>query len=206
MEKFITFWNKYKKPYKYGEDYIDISCGKYIAIISFNFPLLNGMDFLPHCFTKRDTPFTQFTHAYLISPKRETKLMKVIVVDKNIKMDELSEVDKSIKNYKNQMSEFTFWLSQKEDDNFLYGLHDHRNYGISTYISSTSKPEIRKGAQDEYEFFLEEINQYVNKIRDKFIKNKKRLIDTAMHNVAEYIVYNPFVFSKETVKFYNNIK
>ena len=63
-ETFIEYWNKYKKIYKYGHDYIDVDCGRYVAIVSTSFDLISGILFMSHCYSSRLVPFCMFTNAY----------------------------------------------------------------------------------------------------------------------------------------------
>ena len=50
---FIEYWNEYKKQYVFGEDYIDIDCGEFIAICPSIFKVMHDVKEFrtEHCVT-----------------------------------------------------------------------------------------------------------------------------------------------------------
>lgn len=201
-ETFIEYWNKYKKIYKYGHDYIDVDCGRYVAIVSTSFDLISGILFMSHCYSSRLVPFCMFTNAYYFNPnKLNERGIKVFVFEKNVTIDELNSIDKSITNYAYPYVEFTFWLSQY-DSNDLYGLHNHRNVLITSYQKEDKSFNCIHNCYEEYEYFHNAIKRYIGNIKNEFNKHKKELLRTAYNCIYDQLDFVEHSFTPKTVEMY----
>lgn len=184
MKTFIDFWNEYKKPYKYGVDYIEVDCNRYVAIVSINFNLLNGIEFFPHCYTSRYYPFVLFTNAFYFNPKKPHGI-KIVMVGKEATMDTLTAVRN--RKYQYPLSEFTYWISQEPGDDKFYGLHNHNNDELTRYIDHICDTHILPNKEDCYKYFHHETWKYNGKIRKEFKKYKKSLLETGFNSVARLV-------------------
>lgn len=205
-ETFIEYWDKYKRQYKYGHDYIDIDCGKYVAIVPAKFELISGIQFMSHCYSSRLIPFCTFSNAYYFNPNKQLERgIKVFVFEKKVTIEELSLIDKSITNYANPYIEFTFWISQYKSDH-LYGLHNHRNVMISSYQRAvhTGDGDFKCicDCEEEYEYYHGSIGHFVKSIRQEFFKHKKDLLRTIYNSIYEHLDCAEHTFTPKTVEMY----
>lgn len=201
-ETFIEYWDKYKRQYKYGHDYIDIDCGRHIAIVPTNFELINGILFMSHCYSSRLVPFCTFTNAYYFNPKKKAERgIKVFVLEKNVTIEELNSIDRSITNYAYPYVEFTFWLTQ-DGSNHLYGLHNHRNVLITSYQKEDKSFNCVHDCKEEYEYFHNAMKRYVSNIKNEFNNHKKDLLRTAFNNICDKIEYVEHSFTPKTIDMY----
>ena len=182
---FIEYWNNLKKCHLYGIDYIDIDCGKYIAIIPADFHMISKVDFFSHCYTKRQTPYMMFSNAFYFNPLRNDKSIKVIMVEKGVDIECIN----------NPNCEFTFWLNQRKKDNKLYGLHNHNNKELSKYMlfKGDTPADVWK-KEKGYNSFYKISKPYFDKIREAFNEHKKELL----HNIFSDIYHALFVEGEGT--------
>ena len=198
MEKFIDFWNKYKKKFKEGKDYIGVDCGDYIAIAPTVFAVMNGIDFISHCVTKRQQVFNIFYNSFSLRPVNNYDGIKVFAFAKNKPLDDFYASGLNGK-FTFKDVEFTFWLSKiynKEYQYELFGLHDHTERMITSYFDMVQlKTRTFKwsylATEEEYNKYKSIISKpYVDKLYSKFYETKKQLRRKTFNEIKKTLTYD----------------
>jgi hypothetical protein len=199
---FIEYWNEYKKQFKYGVDYIEVDCGDYVAICPSKFKVMKGLHMMCHCLTHDKNLFRQYfdglvgftRKGFVDSVKKESDGIKVFFVSKSINLQ---------KSWSN-IEEFTGWIyPHSKYTNYLFYLHDAKNYVKSTYRPHIL--EVKDEYADEYKPFKAIVENNSSRIICEFNKYKEKLRLSAYKEVVnsrvklsdfkETVYYKTFVES-----------
>lgn len=216
---FIEYWNEYKKQYNFGEDYVDVDCGEFIAICPSRYCVMHNMEKFKtkHCVTHSKEMWDYHNERSVFSLKYQKEsyfgekykefmnydstyldLIKVFFFRKNETnpnfTDEVCDIGgygRDINTIEINQNEFTGWLSPNASKIIDY-------FHLQNNLTSTAYP----GCKKYYDNAIVLIGEYIPKIVEQFNIHRERLRKKLFEDVFHKNFYESG-FYKANIK--NNI-